>query len=357
MSQQTDYIMEYIKHNHAVPSEVSTDNIIMPKLRKLDHNLYALVFSIMKLLPAKNIIEKALQRNDIQNGYTVLATSSGTFALGVALICHDLDIPFNIYGDPAIDNHLLEVLEGLGGNIHLCTNPAFPGAYQEERLRLLKTHLSENNMSYWLRQYDNLDNKDAYKSVGNLLANKFKQPITLVGTVGSGGSTSGIANALNQLQPTSKLVGVDTFNSVLFGQKDGKRVLRGLGNSIMPKNLEHKAYDEIHWVSANDVYNHTHSLLDNFELFCGPTSGASYQVAKYLAKKNPHDKHVFIAPDGGFRYRNTVFNSEWLKQEEHLQSEHCFEPKLVNHPLDAHMPWSYIKWSKKTLNQVLQSEQ
>ena len=52
----------------------------------------------------------------------------------------------------------------------------------------------------------------------------------------------------------TKLVGVDTFNSILFGLPVGKRLLRGLGNSLMPQNVDHKAYDVIHWVSAEVAF-------------------------------------------------------------------------------------------------------
>ena len=144
-----------------------------------------------------------------------------------------------------------------------------------------------------MRQYDNLDNYKSYAVVGEMILNVVGSMVNVVGTVGSGGSTAGIIKAIRLKNMNAKLIGVDTFNSVLFGQPDGKRILRGLGNSIMPNNLNHSCYDEIHWVAANDAYYYTKWLFKNKSIFCGPTSGAAYQVANYLAKKI-HKRHIFL---------------------------------------------------------------
>ena len=42
-----------------------SDSILLPKIIKIDTNLFAIVFKNMKLLPAKNIIAHAMKRGDI----------------------------------------------------------------------------------------------------------------------------------------------------------------------------------------------------------------------------------------------------------------------------------------------------
>lgn len=352
-SQAIDYT-KYLDFNYLFAT--FSDSILLPKIIHLNNNLYAAVFSIMKLLPAKYIISSAVNRGEIKEGYTIVDTSSGTFALGIGIICAELGFRFKIFGDPAIDPVLIQRLEDLGGSIHISTNPKNPGAYQKLRLEALNTFISQNTLSYWMRQYDNLDNYKSYAIVGELILKTLGSIVNIVGTVGSGGSTAGIIKAIRLKNIDAKLIGVDTFNSVLFGQPDGKRILRGLGNSIMPKNLNHSCYDEIHWVAANDAYYYTKWLFKNKSIFCGPTSGAAYQVANYLAKKNPQEKYIFIAPDEGYRYLTTVYNDVWLKQQEFYNTNITVEPSLVESPLYANSPWTSINWSRRTYQQVLGKE-
>ena len=348
-------IIDYIK---CLPNlnplfEKVSDSIILPRIIHVNNNLYAAVFSIMKLLPAKHIIYEAITRGDIKEGCTIVDTSSGTFALGIGIICSELGLPFKIFGDPIIDPFLIQRLEDLGGSVHISVNPKSPGAYQKLRLEALNNFISKNKLSYWMKQYDNLDNSHSYKIIGDLILKSLGSNINVVGTVGSGGSTCGIIKAIRSKNNIVQLIGVDTFNSVLFGQPDGKRLLRGLGNSIMPKNLDHSCYDQVHWVCVNDANYYTRLLFKNKSIFCGPTTGAAYQVANYLAKKNPTEKYIFIAPDEGYRYLSTVYNDIWLKQQEFYKEDITQEPTLVEVPMAAKEPWSFINWNLRTYQQVL----
>lgn len=330
-----------------------SDAILLPRFIQLEDNLYAAVFNIMKLLPAKHIINEAIKRNEIQENCTIVDTSSGTFALGIGIICAELGLPFRIFGDPAIDHVLIERLYDLGGQVHISRNPKSPGAYQALRLEALNNFISSNQLSFWARQYDNLDNSRSYSIVAERLMDTLGHHCHIVGAVGSGGSTSGIIKTMREKNANVQLIGVDTFNSVLFGQLDGKRVLRGLGNSIMPKNLDHTAYDEVHWVSANDAFHYTRRLFNQKVIFCGPTTGAAYQVARYLAHRNKKESYVFIAPDEGYRYLTTVYNNQWLENQDDYSKNITPSPLLVTNPLDAVAPWAYMKWDRKSYYQVM----
>src|SRR5260370_41266984 len=124
----------------------------------------------------------------------------------------------------------------------------------------------------------------------------------------------GTTGYLRELFPELHAVGIDTFGSVLFGQPDGPRQLRGLGNSLLPKNLDHTIFDEIHWVSAAEAYLATRMLHRQTSLFCGGTSGAAWMVASQWAKRNPKAKVVCIFPDDGYRYLDSIYQDEYLAE-------------------------------------------
>jgi threonine synthase len=172
----------------------------------------------------------------------------------------------------------------------------------------------------------------------------------VVGSVGSGGSTCGTIKTLREVEPSIKLVGVDTFGSVLFGLPVGRRELRGLGNSILPNNLDHACFDEVHWVSARDVYHYTRKLHGQFGLFCGPTSGATYQVARWL--EAPGKTVVFLAPDEGHRYMDTVYNNLWMLENGFGEVAPTEAPGQVTRPEQAQEPWASIEWNRRTLPEV-----
>lgn len=345
-----------IKNNISIKQSLYSsvsDSILLPRLIQLEENLFVAAFSVMKLLPAKEMIVQAIKQGDVHAESIVVDTSSGTFALGLGMICAEHHLPFRIFGDPAIDEDMVRRLCDLGGEVHISRNPKNPGAYQAMRLVALKAFLADNPQSFWAHQYDNVNNTNAYKIVGEQLLEALSFPFHLVGPVGSGGSTGGIIKTVRAYRQEAKLIGVDTFNSVLFGLQDGKRVLRGLGNSIMPKNLDHTCYDEVHWVSANDAFQLTRELFRKYALFSGPTTGAAFQVARFLAQQNRKENYIFISPDEGYRYIDTIYNDAWLKNESFYVPALTAAPIEVVHPSEAQEAWSFIRWDRRSYQDVL----
>src|SRR5262249_51208952 len=132
------------------------------------------------------------------------------------------------------------------------------------------------------------------------------------GPVGSGGSISGTARHLRQGSPDLRTIAVDAHGSILFGRPDGHRVLRGLGMSVLPANLDHTLIDEVHWLTESDAFPATRRLHRERALFMGPTSGASHLVGTWWAARNPDALTVLTLPDEGHRYLDTVYHDPWL---------------------------------------------
>jgi cysteine synthase len=323
----------------------------VPSLIRLTPHLVVASFRLMKILPARFIIERALERGEIHPGYPIVESSSGTFALGLGIVCAEKGIPFEIVSDAAIDARLEERLQHLGGKVQIVgSRLGVEKTIQVLRLETLRERLREEPRAFWTSQYDNLDNQGAYREFAEQLLSALGTEIVIVGTVGSGGSTCGTIKTLREVDPSIRLVGVDTFGSVLFGLPVGERRLRGLGNSIFPNNLDHACFDEVHWVSAQDVYPRTRELHSRFGLFLGPTSGAAYHVARWL--NHPGKTVVFLAPDEGHRYMDTVYNNRWIIENGFGQIAPSDAPCLVTRPADAQEPWARIEWNRRTLAEV-----
>lgn len=106
----------------------------LPRIIKVSDNLYAAAFSLMKLLPARYIIDRAEAAGVLTPGTPVIETSSGTFALGLAMVCGLRGYPLTIVGDSAIDQELRTRLEMLGTTVEIVQHTGQPGGIQGARL-------------------------------------------------------------------------------------------------------------------------------------------------------------------------------------------------------------------------------
>jgi len=200
--------------------------------------------------------------------------------------------------------------------------------------------------SWWVNQYDNADNAQSYSAFAAELVESLGRIDCIVGTVGSGGSVCGTANYLRMLFPHLYVVGVDTPGSVLFGQPDKPRTLRGLGNSLLPQNLDHSVFDEVHWVTAAEAYTATRILHRQTALFRGGTSGACWLVARHWAERHPDQRTVCLFPDDGYRYIHSIYDDAYMRQN-NLWLDSFPEPRQVENPLEAGPEWSCMNWARR----------
>ncbi|MFP4896987.1 pyridoxal-phosphate dependent enzyme [Paraburkholderia sp. EG304] len=327
-----------------------------PRIVRLTDDLYGASFFLMKLLPARFMLERASEQGLLRPGATICESSSGTFGLALGMLAVQYGYKLILVSDWALDRHLHKRLLELGVQVEIVDRPARIGGLQQARLNRLAKYLKEIPGCYWPSQYSNTDNPLSYGKFAELLIQRVGKIDCLVGPVGSGGSMCGTTTFLRTLFPELHAVGVDTPNSVLFGQHSGKPIpLSGLGGAFVPSNVDHTQFDEIHWLTPVEVFHATHRLHRHHGLFMGPTSGAAYKVADWWSRKNPGKKVVAIFPDEGHRYVETVYDENWLSSVPGWAASVPREPMVVETPTQEMTVWSTYAWRRRTLDQVLSS--
>lgn len=326
-----------------------------PRIIELSNGLYGASFFLMKLLPARFMLEQAVEQKLLISGGTICETSSGTFGLALAMLAAQHGYKLLLVSDWSIDRHLQRRLAELGSNVEIVEKPTPSGGFQQARLNRLGEYLKSMPNSYWPSQYSNTNNPLAYGKFAELLIDRVGKIDCLVGTVGSGGSMCGTAKYLRALFPDLYTIGVDTPNSVLFGQPTGNFDLSGLGGEIVPSNVDHRHFDEVHWLSSAEVFHATHQLHRNHGMFMGPTSGAAFKVADWWSRKNPGRKVVTIFPDEGHRYVETVYDKDWLLSVAGWSEPVREEPLVLKAPTEKLTGWSSYVWRRRTLEEVLSS--
>jgi cysteine synthase A len=150
-----------------------------------------------------------------------------------------------------------------------------------------------------------------------------------------------------------RTIAIDTNNSVLFGHPAGPRLLRGLGNSIMPENLDHALIDEVHWVGALQAFRKTRELYETKALFVGPTSGAAILVGEWYARHYPDQTVVAIMADEGNRYQPTVYCDDWLKCQQGWPPVRLAEPRKLSKSMPAgEADWTFMRWAQRSAPMV-----
>ena len=146
-----------------IPS--SLKSLILPKVGNLHKNYFYLQFTYMKMVPAFYIILKNYIKGKINKRTTVIESSSGNFAFGLALICNFLKIKLVIIGDKGIDKNLENKLKILNTKVILVGSSRSVKNIQILRLKELNKQLKKYKNVFWPRQYDNSDNINSYSKL------------------------------------------------------------------------------------------------------------------------------------------------------------------------------------------------
>ncbi|EDX25213.1 pyridoxal-phosphate dependent enzyme, partial [Streptomyces sp. Mg1] len=305
------------------------------------HNPFA-----MKDRVARHMLLEARRLGVLLPGEPVIESSSGTMALGIALVGRSLGHPVHIVTDPRIDPITLAKLRALGCEVHVVDRMSSHG-WQSARLERLEQLRADLPGAFWPQQYSNPDNPGAYRALAQELVTDLGTVDVLVGAVGSGGSLCGTARALRRHNPDLYVVGVDCVGSALFAQPDRPgRLQSGLGNSLQPANLDASLLDEVHWLNDHEAFAATHDLAREQQIFAGNTSGSVYQVLRHLAAHGePGRRIVGIFPDRGDRYADTVYSQDHWDEHRLSDLELAPRPREVVYGTEVH------SWSRASLHE------
>jgi cysteine synthase len=317
----------------------------LPSLLSHTPHLHALGFDVMKHLPAYYMIEHARQQGILPAGGPVVETSSGTFAIGLARVCRDRH-PCHIVTDKAVDADLKAALEALGTQVEI-VDAARDAANLQELRKRRRDEIAQELGAFIPNQYDNPANPDSYRAAAEIAINRLGRVDILVATVGSGGSSAGMGGILRLVNPALRVVAVDTFGSVLFGLPAGPRRLRGLGNSLLPRNVRHDTYDEVHWVTEDVALEGVLRIQEAGLGDRGLTSGAAWIVADHCSRIEPDAVVLAIFPDMGWRYRATV--ADYRLRRSSASATLPPAPQMAANLAAVSPPWSRLDWRRRGL--------
>ena len=138
----------------------------------------------------------------------------------------------------------------------------------------------------------------------------------LVAGVGTGGTITGVADAIKQRKPSFRAVAVEPENSpVLSGGSPGPHKIQGIGPGFIPDVLNTHLIDRIVKVSNEKAFETARRLASEEGIFCGISSGAAMWTALHIAHEAEFQGKliVVIIPDLGDRYLSTELFAPYMK--------------------------------------------
>ena len=283
--------------------------------------------------PALHMIRRARERGDLRPGARIVESTSGTLGLGLALAGIAYGHPVTLVSDPGMEPMMVRMLRAYGAEVDVVERPWPTGGWQEARRRRVRSLLAADPDAYCPDQYNNPDNVAAYAPLAHELLSQVGALDVLVCSVGTGGHSAGISAELRRHLPDLRLVGVDATGSTIFGQPARSRLMRGLGSSIYPRNVDYAAFDEVHWVAPAEAVWACRALAACSYTSGGWSVGAVGLVAGWLARTQPADTRIVaVFPDGPQRYFDTVYNDDYCASHGLLGGVPAREPELLVHP-------------------------
>ena len=256
---------------------------------------------------ALSMIEDAEARGVLKPGATIIEPTSGNTGVGLAMVATIKGYHLILTMPETMSLERRNLLKALGAQIVL-TDGLGGMAASIAKAQELRDSIPG---SVILQQFENPANPAMHLRTTGLEIwrdTEGKVDIFVVG-VGTGGTVSGVGEALKMRDPSIKIVAVEPSDSpVLSGGKPGPHKIQGIGAGFIPKTYKASVVDEIIQVQNDDAIRTSRELAKQEGLLVGISSGAAVYVATELAKRPENAGKMIVAllPDTGERYLSTI---------------------------------------------------
>lgn len=301
-----DNILECIGHTPVIRLNKMTDPEMAQVLVKFEG---LNVGGSIKTRTAYNMITHA-EKNGILNPDSIIVEpTSGNQGIGLALIGAVKGYRTVIIMPDSVSEERRKLVEHYGAEVKLVHDNGNIGKCIDECLQMALDMARENPRVYVPQQFENPANPMVHKHhTGLEILEQVAGTIDgFCSGIGTGGSISGIGEVLKALNPHMEIWAVEPENAaILAGGTIGTHLQMGIGDGLIPENLNQDIYDDIYVVSDEEAIRTAKNLARMEGLMCGISSGTNVAAAIQLAKKLGKGKTVVtILPDTAERYFST----------------------------------------------------
>ncbi|TMV48166.1 cysteine synthase A [Paenibacillus mesophilus] len=253
------------------------------------------------------LIRDAEEKGVLRPDSVIIEPTSGNTGIALAFVAAALGYRLIITLPEAFSVERRKLLKALGAELVL--TPASEG--MQGAIRKAEELAAEIPHAFIPQQFGNPANPDIHRrtTAEEIWRDTDGEVDIFVAGVGTGGTVSGVGEALKRKKPSVRIVAVEPFDSpVLSGGKPGFHKIQGIGSGFVPDVYNAAVVDEIIKVYNEDAFETARKLAKTEGLLVGISSGAAAHAATEIAKRPENKGKTIVAllPDTGERYLSTA---------------------------------------------------
>lgn len=268
----------------------------------------------IKTRTAYQMIAQAEEQGLLNKNSVIVEPTSGNQGIGLALIGAVKGYKTVIIMPDSVSEERRKLVRHYGAEVVLVHDDGNIGDCIECCLATALKMQQENPNVYVPQQFVNPANPMVHRiETAQEILRDVAGPIHgFCSGVGTGGTITGIGEVLKKENPEMIIWAVEPKNAaILAGGTVGTHLQMGIGDGLIPENLNRQIYDDIYIVSDEEAIGTAKDLARKEGLMCGISSGTNVAAALKLAKKLGKGKTVVtVLPDTAERYFSTPLFGE-----------------------------------------------
>jgi cysteine synthase A len=251
----------------------------------------------------RHMLSEAERRGDLRPGMTIIECTTGNAGIACSAAAAIKGYACTIVMPQGMSNERKRMIQAYGAELVLT-----PGAGTDIDLALAKMSkivAADPERYFFPGEFENPDNPQAQLASGEEIWEQTGGRVdAVVGAQGTGGWITGVARSLKSHYPNVRAFAVEPAECPLISeQRWGTHGVPGIGDGIIPPNLDLALMDGIVTASTDEALAMARRLAREEGALCGPSSGINVVAALKVAAKHPELRRIVtVIPDTGQRY-------------------------------------------------------